>query len=101
MATASSALDAGPGGNQISVEVSEATTAAEDTFKLTVRAPGRPDEVYDDLSTKRGKNNVVTVVKEQSKLITDRGGRPGRASSARPHAVGSPWPAPRAPSRCA
>ena len=65
-----SAWDRGTGGNQITVEVTEATTAAEDTFKFVVRAPGRPEEVYDDVSTKRGKNNVVTVVKEQSKLIT-------------------------------
>jgi phage tail sheath protein FI len=64
-----SALEAGPAGNQVSVEVSEATTPAEETFKLTVRAPGRPDEVYDNVSTKRGKENVVTLVKEQSKLI--------------------------------
>ncbi len=65
-----SAIESGAGGNQISVEVSEATTPGEDTFKLTVRAPGKPDEVYDELSTKRGKTNVVTVIKEQSKLIT-------------------------------
>ena len=65
-----SALESGPGGNQITVEVSEATTPGEDTFKLTVRAPGRPDEVYDELSTKRGKTNVVTLIKEQSKLIS-------------------------------
>ena len=38
-----SALEAGPIGNQISVEVTEATTPAEDTFKLTVSAPGRAD----------------------------------------------------------
>ena len=54
---------------QITVEVTEATTPAEDTFNLTVSAPGRQTEVYEDVSTKRGKNNVVTVVKEQSKLI--------------------------------
>ena len=70
MATASRRSRPGAGGNQISVEVCEATTAGEDTFKLTVRAPGKPDEVYDELSTKRGKTNVVTVIKEQSKLIT-------------------------------
>ncbi|HEY7023478.1 MAG TPA: phage tail sheath family protein [Candidatus Limnocylindrales bacterium] len=64
-----SALESGPIGNQISVEVTEATDAADDTFKLTVSAPGKDTETYDNVSTKRGKNNVVTMVKEQSKLI--------------------------------
>ena len=64
-----SALEPGPSGNQITVEVSEATTPADDTFSLKVSAPGQPDEIYDNVSTKRGKNNVVTMVKEQSKLI--------------------------------
>jgi hypothetical protein len=64
------ALEPGLGGNQVTVEVTEATTPAEDTFKLTVSAPGRDTETFDNVSTKRGKNNVVTVVKEQSKLIT-------------------------------
>lgn len=63
------ALAPGPVGNQISVEVTEATTPAEDTFNFTVHAPGQPDEVYDDVTTKRGKNNIVTMVKERSKLI--------------------------------
>lgn len=63
------ALEPGPAGNQISVEVTEATTPAEDTFKFTVHSPGQPDEIYDNVTTKRGKNNVVTMVKEQSKLI--------------------------------
>jgi len=64
-----SALDAGPAGNQISVEVNEATAPGEDTFNLIVSAPGRDSETYENVSTKRGKNNVVTMVKEQSKLI--------------------------------
>jgi phage tail sheath protein FI len=64
-----SALESGPAGNQLSVEVTESATPGEDTFKLTVSAPGRDTEVYDNVSTKRGKNNVVTMVKEQSKLI--------------------------------
>jgi phage tail sheath protein FI len=64
------ALEPGLGGNQVTIEVTEATSPAEDTFKLTVSAPGRDTETYDNVSTKRGKNNVVTMVKEQSKLIT-------------------------------
>ena len=63
------ALEPGTAGNQISVEVSEATTPAEDTFNLKVSAPGQNEEVYENVTTKRGKSNVVTMVKEQSKLI--------------------------------
>ena len=63
------ALEPGPAGNQITVEVTEATTAGEDTFNLTVNAPGRDSESYENVTTRRGKNNVVTMVKERSKLI--------------------------------
>jgi len=62
-------LEPGPTGNQVSVEVSDASEPSEDTFKLTVRAPGKPEEVFDNVSVKRGKDNVLTVVKERSKLI--------------------------------
>jgi len=64
------ALEAGTSGNQIRIEVGDSSDEAEDTFKLTVRAPGKPDEVYDNATFKRGKTSVVTVVKEESKLIT-------------------------------
>jgi phage tail sheath protein FI len=63
------ALEPGPAGNQITVEVGEAGNPAEDAFKLTVSAAGHDTETYDNVTTKRGKNNVVTMVKEQSKLI--------------------------------
>ena len=63
------ALEPGSAGNQIRVDVSDASDPGDDDFKLTVRAPGKPDEVYDNASFKRGKSNVVTAIKEQSKLI--------------------------------
>jgi phage tail sheath protein FI len=63
------ALEPGPLGNQVSVEIADASEPTEDTFKLTVRAPNRPEEVFDNVSIKRGKENVLTVVKERSKLI--------------------------------
>jgi hypothetical protein len=63
------ALEAGPSGNQIRVEVSDASEPDEDNFKLTVRQQGKPDEVYDNVTFRRGKSNVVTAVKEQSRTI--------------------------------
>jgi phage tail sheath protein FI len=63
------ALEPGPAGNAIKVEVTEATGPEGDTFNMTVSAPGRDTEVYEGVTTKRGKSNVVTAVKERSKLI--------------------------------
>jgi uncharacterized protein len=63
------ALEGGPTGNQITLEVLESTTPTEDTFNLKVSGPNQPDELYENVSTKKGKNNVVTAVKEQSRLI--------------------------------
>ena len=63
------ALEPGPGGNAIKVDVTEATGPEGDTFNLTVSAPGRETEVFEGVTTKRGKTNVVTAVKERSKLI--------------------------------
>ncbi|HEV7809521.1 MAG TPA: phage tail sheath subtilisin-like domain-containing protein [Candidatus Limnocylindrales bacterium] len=63
------ALEPGPAGNQIKVDITEATGADSDTFNLTVTAPGQEPEVYEGLTSKRGKTNVVTAVKERSKLI--------------------------------
>ena len=56
--------------NDISIEVGDATDGGEDTFKLTVRQSGKVVETFDNVTTKRGPNNVATAVKQQSKLIT-------------------------------
>src|SRR5487761_1111587 len=60
----------GPVGNDITVEIGDATepTAPED-FKLIVKRAGKVEETFDNLSTKRGKQNVATVVNAQSKII--------------------------------
>jgi phage tail sheath protein FI len=63
------ALEPGPAGNQISIEILESTAPSEDTFNLKVSAAGVSDELYENVSTKKGKTNVVTAVKEKSKLI--------------------------------
>lgn len=62
------ALEAGPGGNDITVEVAEASEPGEDVFKLIVSRGGKAEEVYDNVTTKRGKRGVLTAVKT-SKLI--------------------------------
>src|SRR5919201_462989 len=62
------ALEGGQPGNDIQVEVAEASQPAEDTFKLIITR-GKDREEYDNVTTRKGKNNVVTAVKTQSKLI--------------------------------
>jgi Bacteriophage tail sheath protein len=67
-----SALEAGPDGNDISVDIADAAGgdgAPEQAFKVVVRRGGKVQEEFDNLTAKRGKANVVTVVNAQSKLI--------------------------------
>jgi uncharacterized protein len=53
----------------LAVEVAPASEESEDTFKLVVKQGGQPVETFDNVTTKRGANNVATVVRQQSKLI--------------------------------
>jgi Bacteriophage tail sheath protein len=65
------AREGGLAGNDISVEVAPSSESGDDTFKLLVSRGNRVEETFDNVTPKRGaKNNVATVVKEQSKLIT-------------------------------
>jgi uncharacterized protein len=64
------AIEAGAGGDDITVEVADASEPGEDNFKLVVRKGGQVAEEYDNVTTKKGNNNVVTKVKNESKLIT-------------------------------
>jgi len=63
------ALEAGPAGNDITVDVQPSSETAENSFKLVVNQGGKPVEVFDNVTSSKGKNNVVTQVKAQSKLI--------------------------------
>lgn len=60
-----------PAGKKISVEIADASgeNVPEDQFKLVVTVDGRAPEVFDNLSTKKGANNVATKVSTESKLI--------------------------------
>jgi len=62
-------LLAGSAGNDISVEIVDATEASDDNFKLVVKRNGKADEEYDNVSLGKGKQNVVAAVKAASKLI--------------------------------
>jgi uncharacterized protein len=53
----------------LTVEVAPASEESEDAFKLVVKQGGQPVETFDNVTTKRGPNNVATVVRQQSKLI--------------------------------
>lgn len=62
------AIEGGSAGNSVRVEVTEASEPGPDTFKLIIRKDDQ-QEVYDNVTTKRGQSNVITAVK-QSKLVT-------------------------------
>src|SRR5262249_32779343 len=64
------AVEAGPTGNDITVEVGDAPDGdADEKFKLVVKRNGKPEETFDSVTTKKGKQNVATIVNAQSKLI--------------------------------
>ncbi|WP_026315892.1 phage tail sheath family protein [Actinokineospora enzanensis] len=64
-------LPAGKGAGEITVEVADPTeeNAPDDRFTLLVKQDGKVVETH-AATTRRGKDNVVTVVREKSALIT-------------------------------
>ena len=63
------AVELGPAGNDISVEVADATEGTtEDSFKLTVTS-GPVTEPFDNLTMKAGDRNAVAVVNRGSTLV--------------------------------
>jgi len=64
------ALAPGAAGDELSVEITDASEPSDETFKLVVKRGNKVEETFDGLTTKRGGQNVATVVKNQSKLIT-------------------------------
>ncbi|MFG3436808.1 phage tail sheath family protein [Nonomuraea sp. NPDC047897] len=61
---------------ELTVELSKAEPqegeqpAPDDRFTLTVKRDGKVEERFENVTTKRGKGNVLTVVSNQSSLIT-------------------------------
>lgn len=64
------ALQPGSAGDAVTVEVQDASEPSEDTFKLVVRKGGQ-EEVYDNVSTKRGPANVVTALRQSTLVAVD------------------------------
>jgi phage tail sheath protein FI len=62
------ALTAGPAGDAVTIEIADAAESGDDAFKMIVRGNGQ-EEVFDNVTTKRGANNVVTALRA-SKLVT-------------------------------
>jgi phage tail sheath protein FI len=65
------ALAEGTEGNDISVEIADsgAEGASDESFKLVVKKGNKVEETFDNVTTKKGRQNVATVVNAQSKLI--------------------------------
>jgi Bacteriophage tail sheath protein len=66
------ALESGPAGDSISVETQDASEPGEnnDQFKLIVKRDNRVEETFDNVTLRKGPNNVATRVKAESKLIS-------------------------------
>lgn len=69
------ALEAGDAKKDITVEIAPATAdegekPPDDVFKLVVKSANKVVETFDKVTTKRGKDNIVTAVKERSKVIS-------------------------------
>ncbi|MFE7745534.1 phage tail sheath family protein [Nocardia sp. NPDC057455] len=67
-----SALDSGESKAELTVEIKpvEGDAVPDDQFSVVVRRGPKVEESIGPVTTKRGKDNVVTVVRAQSKLIT-------------------------------
>jgi uncharacterized protein len=63
------ALEGGAPADNITVEVTDASEPDDSNFKLVVKRDGKVEETFDNVSTKRGANNVFTKVKAESKII--------------------------------
>src|SRR5579875_495807 len=64
------AVEAAAADGDLAVEITDASESGDDNFKLLVIKAGKVAETFDNLTTKRGASNVVTAVRQRSKLIT-------------------------------
>jgi phage tail sheath protein FI len=61
---------AGTGDLTVEVVPPENAEAGDDTFTLVVKRGDKVEETFPNVTTKRGKDNVVSVVREKSQTIT-------------------------------
>ena len=56
----------------VTVEIADpgGENPSEDQFKIVVTVEGKPPEVWDNVTTKRGTNNAATKVSAESKIVT-------------------------------
>ncbi|BCW71115.1 phage tail sheath subtilisin-like domain-containing protein [Arthrobacter sp. NicSoilB8] len=56
----------------VSVEIADpgGENPSEDQFKIVITVEGKPPEVWDNVTTKRGTNNVATKISAESKIVT-------------------------------
>nr|MDT0658162.1 phage tail sheath subtilisin-like domain-containing protein [Micromonospora sp. DSM 115978] len=99
------ALPDGGTPDDLSVEVTDPPEGAgDDRFTLVVKRGGKVAETFEGLTTKRGKDNIVTAVRDRSTLITLEEAVPA-GQLARPHggevALAAPAPEPAAPTEIA
>ncbi|MET9274187.1 phage tail sheath family protein [Kribbella sp. NPDC003557] len=59
-----------PADRPLTVEVQEASEPGDETFKLVIRS-GPDEEVYDNVSTKRGPANVVTALRKSQWIVAE------------------------------
>ena len=85
-----SAKEVGEAGNEIVIDVADATEGdAEESFKLVVRS-GATEEPFDNLTTKAGDRNAATVVNAESQLIQLE--EPGRTAAAKRRPASGTYP---------
>ncbi|WP_229992146.1 MULTISPECIES: phage tail sheath family protein [unclassified Arthrobacter] len=56
----------------VTVEIADpgGENPSEDQFKIVITVEGKPPEVWDNVTTKRGNNNVATKISAESKIVT-------------------------------
>jgi uncharacterized protein len=57
------------GADEITVTVTEASQPGDDVFRVDVARGGKVEESFDNVTTKKGANNVATVISRGSKLV--------------------------------
>jgi phage tail sheath protein FI len=81
----------------ITVQVGDASEPGDDAFRLDVLRDGKVVETFDNVTVKRGPQNVATVVAKQSKLISLDQAKGSALAAPRKNTVvplSSPAPAP-------